>query len=396
MIERTIDRNHCCGCSACASVCPQGCISMVFDAEGFIYPSVDTTKCVNCNLCDKVCPALTSRQDAEPKGTFAAHFVDDSIVKSSSSGGIFTVLAQYVISKRGVVYGAHYDDKMNVVYSCAYTNENVAKFRGSKYVQARINDCYQDVAQKLKQGVIVLFTGTPCQIAGLKTFLRKPYDNLFTMEVVCHGVPSEKVWHKHLQVIKEKYFAGFDISNVIFRYKENDWRSYKLRYVSCNNNVYDTPRGEDAFFLGFVKCLYSRPSCEKCQFKNGVSGADLTVGDLWGVEMILGNRGNLLGESLVIVNTDRGLKWLRQNADLLSMTEINFADAMPYNEGLHEMAVPHRNRASFFQNVDAGVDVDVLINEMLESNTTERLKESKNKIINLLSRIKNKVVNTIN
>lgn len=392
MIERTIDRNRCCGCSACASVCPHDCISMVFDAEGFIYPSVDTTKCVNCNLCDKVCPVLASRQDAEPKGTFAAHYVDDTIVKKSSSGGIFTVLAHHVISKQGVVYGAHYDDKMNVVFSCAYTNEDVAKFRGSKYVQARINDCYQDVAQKLKQGVTVLFTGTPCQIAGLKSFLRKPYDNLFTMEVVCHGVPSEKIWHKHLHVITEKHFNGIDINNLIFRYKEDDWRRYKLRYVSCNNNVYVTPRSEDAYFRGFVQCLYSRPSCDNCQFKKGASGADLTVGDLWGAEKILGDGGNRLGESLVIVNTDRGVEWLRQDAGLLSMTEINLADATPYNEGLRETAVPHRNRASFFQKVDEVADVDVLINEMLKPNTTERLKEATEKIRNLLSRIKNKVV----
>lgn len=389
-------KHECCGCSACASVCPQGCISMVFDAEGFVYPSVDPTKCVNCNLCNKVCPALASLQGAVPQGTFAAHFIDDTIVRSSSSGGIFTVLAQYVISKKGVVYGTQYDDKMNVVFSCAYTNEDVAKFRGAKYVQARINDCYQDVAQKLKQGVIVLFTGTPCQIAGLKTFLRKPYDNLFTMEVICHGVPSVKIWHKHLQVIKEKYFDGIDISNVIFRYKEDDWRCYKLRYVSRNNKAYVTPRGEDAFFRGFVQSMYSRPSCEKCQFKKGVSGADLTVGDLWGAERILGDSGNLWGESLVIVNTDRGMEWLRANAALLSMTEINLVDAIPYNEGLHEIAPPHRNRACFYQKVDAVADVDVLINEMLKPNAKERLKEVKNKIVNWLSRIKNKVINTIN
>ncbi len=384
-------KHECCGCTSCASVCPQNCISMAADSEGFFYPSVNASKCINCHLCTKVCPVLAPLHGVKAKGVFAAHCVDNSIVKRSSSGGIFSVLAQDVISRHGVVYGAQYDDEMNVIFSHAYTEKDLSKFRGSKYVQARVKDCYQDVKLKLQQGIDVLFTGTPCQIAGLKSFLRKPYDNLFAAEVVCHGVPNEKVWHMHLQAVKATQLSNGEVNTVLFRYKEDNWRNYKICYVTRDGKSYVTPRGEDAFFRGFVKCLYSRPSCEKCPFKNGASGADLTLGDLWGVEKLLPDGGNPIGESLVIVNTNKGMEWLKGCSGKLLMTNIRLADAMTYNEGLRELALPHRNRDSFFQKIDDVDNVDVLIDEMLKPNFSERLKEDKEKIVDLLGRAKRKI-----
>lgn len=390
-MSRLCPKHECCGCSACVSVCPRSCISMVADSEGFFYPSVNASECINCHLCTNVCPALAQLTDIKPQGVFASHNIDNNIVKISSSGGVFSVLAKHVISKKGMVYGAEYDEMMNVVFSTADTEEKTNKIRGSKYVQARINDCFKDVRLKLQQDVDVLFTGTPCQVAGLKSFLRKPYENLFTMEVVCHGVPSEKVWQKHLQVIKAKHLDNRNVKNVVFRYKEEDWRSYKICYSTQDGASYLTVRGDDAYFRGFVRCLYTRPSCEMCLYKNGASGADLTVGDLWGVERILKDGGNSLGESLVIANTEKGMKLLRQNAELLSMKAIDLADAKPYNEGLLEHALPHRNRNSFFQMIDATEDIDALIDGMLKPNVSERLKEEKIKIMTLVDRVTCKV-----
>lgn len=385
-------KQDCCGCSACSSVCPQKCISMKPDGEGFYYPSVDVTNCINCNLCEKVCPSRAPLEGVSPLAVLAAHNKNENVVKCSSSGGLFTVLAQSVLSNKGIVYGARYDDALNVVFDSITVVENLPKLRGSKYVQARINGCYQDAKQKLQQGVLVLFTGAPCQIAGLKTFLRKPYDNLITMEVVCHGVPSEKVWQKHLLVIKEKRLNNSDVSKVTFRYKERNWRAYKLSY-SCENGIaYTTPRGEDAYFCGFVQSLYSRPSCENCKFKNGASGADITVGDLWGAERILKDSGNPFGESLVIVNTSKGKQLIEENSTVLVSTEIDLADALPYNEGLNEKARPHRNRGKFFEGLNQANDVDALIAEMLRPTMSELLKEKRENIYGLLSKIKHLIV----
>ena len=391
-----VEYAFCCGCSACCSACPQKCISMKSDAEGFYYPSVDVTNCINCNLCKKVCPAVASHNRVSPLTVLAAHSCKDDLVRSSSSGGIFTVLAQSVLSNKGIVYGARYDDALNVVFDSITAVEDLPKLRGSKYVQARINGCYQDAKQKLQQGVLVLFTGTPCQIAGLKTYLRKPYNNLITMEVVCHGVPSEKVWQKHLLVIKEKHLNINDISHVAFRYKESNWRAYKLSYSSENGVAYTTPRGEDAYFCGFVQSLYSRPSCENCKFKNGASGADITVGDLWGAERILEDGGNPLGESLVIVNTSKGKQLIEENAIGLVSTRIELADALPYNEGLNEKARPHRNRGKFFEELNQTNDVDALITEMLRPTMSELLKEKNENVYGWLSKIKHLIVKSRN
>lgn len=194
-----IQKQDCCGCEACVQICPKGCMCMVEDTEGFLYPQVDKSVCVNCGLCEKVCPVIHQNKSRTPLKVYAAKNMDEEVRLKSSSGGIFTLLAESVIKRGGVVFGAKFDDEWMVVHDYTDNIEGVAAFRGSKYVQSIIGNAYRKVEQFLKSGRMVLFTGTPCQIAGLKKYLRKEYKKLLAVDLVCHGVPSPKVWQMYLE-----------------------------------------------------------------------------------------------------------------------------------------------------------------------------------------------------
>ncbi len=196
-----IDKQDCCGCWACVQVCPRQCISMHEDEEGFLYPKVDVSACMACGLCDKVCPEINQSKPKRPQNVYAAINPDNAIREQSSSGGIFTMLAERTIESGGVVFGARFDEKWDVVHDYTETVDGLAAFRGSKYVQSRIGECYRQAGQFLKAGREVMFSGTPCQIAGLKKYLQREYDNLLAVDVVCHGVPSPKVRRVYLKDI---------------------------------------------------------------------------------------------------------------------------------------------------------------------------------------------------
>ena len=193
------DKKDCCGCSACVQRCPKQCITLKEDNEGFLYPIVDKKTCIDCGLCEKVCPILHQGEPQKPLKVYAAKNLNEEIRRQSSSGGIFTLLAEQVIQEGGVVFGARFDENWEVKHDYTETIEGLAVFRGSKYVQSRIEDNYKKAEEFLKQGRKVLFSGTPCQIAGLKRFLRKEYEELLTVDFVCHGVPSPGVWRKYLK-----------------------------------------------------------------------------------------------------------------------------------------------------------------------------------------------------
>lgn len=209
MLQLT-DKQDCCGCHACASVCARQCITMQEDNEGFLYPVVDASTCTDCGLCEKVCPVINQDEPRKPLKVYAAKNRNEEIRRQSSSGGIFTPLAESVIRDGGVVFGAKFDKDWNVVHAWTDTIEGITDFRGSKYVQSTIGDAYREAREFLKQGRKVLFSGTPCQIAGLRKFLRKEYDNLLAVDVVCHGVPSPLVWRKYLEETRVKLRAERD------------------------------------------------------------------------------------------------------------------------------------------------------------------------------------------
>lgn len=193
------DKSACCGCSACVQICPKRCIVLKEDKEGFLYPVVNQTLCIECGKCEKACPELHPFDAGESLKAYAAKHPDDAVRAESSSGGIFTLLADAVIDAGGVVFGARFDNDWSVVHDFTETHEGLQAFRGSKYVQSRIGSTYEQAERFLKSGRKVLFTGTPCQIAGLKRYLHKEYENLWAVDFVCHGVPSPLVWKKYLE-----------------------------------------------------------------------------------------------------------------------------------------------------------------------------------------------------
>ena len=198
------DKKKCCGCSACVQRCPKQCINFREDNEGFRYPYIDTDKCINCGLCEKVCPIINQYNEKVPTKVYAAINTNEKIRMQSSSGGIFTYIATKVIEEKGVVFGARFDKNWEVKHDFTENIEGLSAFRGSKYMQSRIEDNYLKVEKFLKDGRKVLFSGTPCQIAGLKRYLKKNYENLLTIDIICHGVPSPKIWRLYLNEIYKK------------------------------------------------------------------------------------------------------------------------------------------------------------------------------------------------
>lgn len=329
MIEIT-NKEQCCGCSACVHICPKHSISFYEDKEGFLYPQVDLETCVDCGLCEKVCPIINQDSEREPLEVYAAKNNDESIRLKSSSGGIFTSLAEKIIDEGGVVFGARFNEKWGVVHDYTDTKEGLEPFRGSKYVQSSIGESYKQVETFLKDGRKVMFTGTPCHVAGLKKFLRKEYENLLTVDLVCHGVPSPLVWRVYLEEeVDRQNNAGKKsvlaypkdapiLSGVNFRDKSVGWKKYsfvlnfsKVSVAGEENIVLSTVYTGNDYMRAFLSNLSLRPSCFSCSVKAGKSGADITIGDFWGIESVLPELDDDKGTNLILANNQKGLASLK-------------------------------------------------------------------------------------
>lgn len=317
-----IDKYKCCGCSACVQICPKQCISFEGDEKGFRYPHVDRSLCINCGLCDKVCPTIHVGEPRKPLKVYAAVNPNEGIRMKSSSGGIFTLLAEAVINDGGVVFGARFNDQWEVVHDYTETIEGVESFRGSKYVQSIIGDSFKQVKSFLQEGRKVLFSGTPCQVSGLNLFLGKVYANLITVDIVCHGVPSPKVWKDYFNSI-----VGQDkCSHVSFRDKRNGWKNYGLS-VNLYSGLkecctYYHSRKDDMYLKGYMSNVFLRNSCYKCSFKNGNSNSVLTLADYWGGEKEHPNLFDDQGMSCVICYGEQSVNMLKALNVKLEPSEI--------------------------------------------------------------------------
>lgn len=386
------DKQDCCGCGACYQVCPKQCIEMSLDEEGFLYPSVNLSSCVDCHLCEKVCPVLNPNQpNNQSNETFAAINTNDPIRMESSSGGIFTLLAEYIIEQGGVVFGARFNEDWQVVHSYTETKEGLSAFRGSKYMQSETKNTYQQAQSFLESGRMVLYTGTSCQIAGLKNFLRKDYDNLLSVDVICHGAPSPKVWQIYLNQVVDN--AKSAIKDIEFRNKDNGWKrfNFKLIYNKDNKDItLSSFHGKNNFMRAFLSDMILRPSCYNCQAKNGKSNSDITLADFWGIQNVLPSLDDNKGTSLLIANTDKG-KQLLQNLNNLSLQEVSFAEAIKYNPAYYRSATAHPHRKDFFLRLSSAQDIITLIEQELKPTPLQRLRlipsRSKHLIIRVIKRI---------
>ena len=304
---RIHEKDNCSGCHACANVCPQSCILMVSDDEGFWYPQVDKDKCIDCGLCEKVCPIIHKWQPDESRTTTAmvALNKNEEIRLRSSSGGIFTLLAEEIIAQGGVVFGAAFtNDFKSVHHICVSSTVDIGRLRGSKYIQSKTEDSYIQAKKFLDKGIKVLFTGTPCQIGGLYSFLRKDYDNLYTQDIICHGVPSPFIWEKYLEERERK--AASKTQQMFFRHKKYGWKTYAVLFEFSNNTAYVKSFQEDSFMKAFLSNSCLRPSCHHCSFRNPIRQADITLADFWGIHEVFPEFDDDKGTSLVLIHSDRG------------------------------------------------------------------------------------------
>lgn len=345
-------KSDCCGCEACVQGCPTRCISMKSDMEGFLYPQTDQAVCVDCGVCEHICPVLNQVKSRVPLKVYAAKNRNVRVRTESSSGGVFTVLAEAVIDRGGVVFGAKFNAAWEVVHDYTETKEGLVAFRGSKYVQSRIGQNFKKVEIFLNSGRQVLFTGTPCQIAGLKLFLREEYENLLTVDFACHGVPSPGIWKAYLNGM----MRGKDIvlKNIFFRNKSSGWKNFHFMllfsFTGANGNEnrasFSESFKENVFMKGFLANLYLRPSCYTCPSKCFKNGSDLTMGDYWGIGQYYKTFDDDRGISLVLIHSQKA-------ADLYAKLKIEniettYRQAIAGNKILEQSVKIPRQRNEFW------------------------------------------------
>lgn len=369
-----IEKDKCTGCSACAMICGKDAISMVVDAEGFAYPAIDSSKCINCGLCEKVCPVIANLPACQPLATYAAMAKDTPLRMQSSSGGVFSLLARQNFLHGGIVYGAAYDEtNWHVKHIPAENETELAKLRCSKYVQSDIGDTYRRVAESLSSGRIVLFSGTPCQAAALKSYLslRKDIktDTLLVVDFVCHAIPSSLAWKRYLETRVKFVYNGECglryIRSIVSRRKDCGWKQYSMSLSFANDKEYRKVFAEDSFMRGFLADLYNRPSCHNCPAKEMKSGSDITIADYWGVASKYPDFDDDKGTSLVIVNTGKGADALATISEMLNIQLSDFAHACKHNPAISRPTIPHRNREEFFRRLHNRQDFDKLVEQML-------------------------------
>lgn len=326
-----IDKSLCCGCTSCANSCAKNAIKMIIDEKGFKYPEVDKSLCVDCGKCNKVCPIESPIIPSPfPRKSYACKNKDLLVRTDSTSGGLFSLLAEYVLDYNGYVFGAVFDSEWFVCHSCAHSVDEIKPMRGSKYVQSDLNETYYEVKKLLKEGYKVLFTGLPCQCAGLKSFLQHDYINLILVDMICMGVGSPKVWKNYLDCFEDVKA----IKSIIFKSKKIGWHDWRMA-VSHNDEVLYQKGTDNLFFNGYLKHLFYRESCHKCNFKGFERCSDLTIADAWGIEKYNDKFDDDKGCSLVIVQSEKGekvLESLRQKLDYIIFPKEVVLKYNPYVE----------------------------------------------------------------
>ena len=320
---KLIKKDACCGCTACYSVCPKNAITMECDEEGFLYPKIDENKCVNCGLCLKVCrDKMKYLTDINKVKVYAAKNRDECVLKKSSSGGISNALGKKIIDVGGIVYGVIYDENHRVIVKRSETKKDLDRLYGSKYVQADLQNTFKEVHDDLRNNKVVLFIATSCYVAGLKSFLinkKCNIDNLYTVDLVCHGVPSPKIFSDYINYLREKY----DFDHFEFRTKELPW-GYGSKNYGCTiflkNNKKIVDSTDARLFLNIFFSNYClRPCCYKCAFSKIEKPADMTIADYWGVANEHPDFFDEKGVSAVIIHTDKGEKLFNDTKDIIAI-----------------------------------------------------------------------------
>ncbi len=365
------EEKNCCGCRGCENICPKKAIHMEENKEGFLYPIIDKNKCVGCGLCRKVCPILNDLDRTEYYESpicYAAKTINIDLQTKSSSGGLFGTFAGHILRNGGIVVGCEMDDKHKVMHTIVEKEEDLEKVMGSKYVLSDLNNIFTRIKEELRKGRLVLFSGTPCQVSSLLMFLNKKYDNLYTIEVICHGVPPQKLFTKYIEYLEKKYDAKLE--KFYFRSKQAaKWGTYKAlaNFVRTKDGQEQCKFSKkinadfDPYYWSFLYCKNYRRSCYSCKFAQPKRNADLTLGDFWGIEKIMPDMIDYNGVSIVVINSPKGKELLDKNVKKLIIKKVDYDTICQNNGQLRKPSEMPPERNNWYKNIDDGDFIENII-----------------------------------
>lgn len=371
-MEQIIDRNKCTGCTACMNICPKGAISFKEEYDGFKYPVIDQDKCIDCGLCKRTCPVLNTKSNDSLNNCYVGYNKDSNERLNASSGSLFSTIANYILDNNGIVVGAAFDKDNNLKHIAIDKKEDLNPLRKSKYIQSDLDYIFSYIKEQLKNKK-VLFVGTPCQVAGIKSFI-KNNDNLITIDLFCHGVPSHKLFEKYIKELEEK--NNDKLVHYDFRDNSTGWDTYSNRAVFRKKDI-KTISVNNEYMKLFLSDIALRESCYNCNFKLCNKHSDITLGDFWGVKDKYPEMYNKEGVSAIIVNTELGNQVFNSIKNSIEYKECNLQDIISGNPSLQSSSVHPKNREMFFKDLN-NYNIDYLCNKYIKKASLFR--RLKNKI----------------
>lgn len=370
----------CNGCTACKNICPKKAITMIESYDGFLYPSINNNLCINCGICESICPILKENKKTEdPPITIAAYNKDLSERLLESSGGIFSLLAKETLKNNGVVYGAAMNNNFEKAEHIRITEiDDLYKIYSSKYIQSDLSDVFIKVKSDLENGLLTLFSGTPCQIGGLKCYLKKDYDNLICVDIICHGVPSPKVWKLYKQKLEKESCSK--IKFVSFRDKSFGWNNFSFKTEFDNENIFLESAFKNKYIKLFLSNYILRQSCYDCKFKTITRESDITLADLWGANKIVPELNDINGVSFVLLHTKKGNELFSKISTKTIFQKIDITPAIEENSAAIRSVTMPNEREKFFKTLNkSGFDKAYWIYQ--STCLSDRIKRMLNKII---------------
>ena len=357
------DKKDCCGCTACYNACPKKAIAMQADQEGFLYPVIDQKKCVDCGICDATCPII-NKVEKNPEQTkgFILRIKNNNVLFESTSGGGFTALAEYVLHNGGVVYGTGYDEMMNVICKRATTTAQLQEMRGSKFVQSTLGNTFERIKKELLDGAYVMFTGSPCQIAGLLHYLKKKPENLLCVDFVCRGVPSPGLWRNYVNFMEEKFNSK--MVGARFKHKTYGYHTTTMKIDFDNGKTYYGSGRVDPYMKSFVSELASRPSCAYCAFKGLERPSDITIFDCYEYAKLTGREDDDKGYSSIFVHSEKGKKVMEGIASKVECFSIDAEELVQYNGIMVRNSAKANEKRDEFYSLAAEMPINKALNQV--------------------------------